>query len=253
MQPAGGRAHAAHNRRRQRDFEGGNRIVKAFYIIQAGGFGVFGKQAHRHQDVKKLRRFKDLAGNAVLHQVLAFQLLDGGVGESQVAVVVDVRVEFVEFFAAVIGENVAVVAAGFGEFGHMVVKMRRLVVAVSYFAQVENRQPRSEILVIRRFFGNQVGCGLDDGFVDVVGADAVVKLDVRFEFDLGNRYVVQAHCRPSYHAVDFVQINRLKAAVAFGNFEIGCRIHRAFLRFGVLNRMGVGLELVFRRFSGLYM
>ena len=87
--------------------------------------------------------------------------------------------------------------------------------------------------------------------MDVVGADAVVKLNMRFEFDLGNRYVVQAHCRPSYHAVDFVQVNRLQAAVAFGNFEIDCRIHRAFLRFGVLNRMGVGLELVFRRFFRL--
>ena len=52
---------------------------------------------------------------------------------------VNVRVEFVEFFAAVIGENVAVVAAGFGKFGHMVVKMRRLVVAIGDFAQVENR------------------------------------------------------------------------------------------------------------------
>ena len=78
---AGGRAHAAHNRRRQRDFEGGNRVVKAFHIIQAGVFRVFGKQAHRHQNVEKLRCFKDLAGYTVLHQILAFQLFDGGVGE----------------------------------------------------------------------------------------------------------------------------------------------------------------------------
>ena len=99
---------------------------------------------------------------------------------------VDVGIQLVKLFAAVVFDDVAVVFARFGEFFNMVEEMRRLKLAVGDFAQVENRQTRSEILVIGRFLRNQVGGGFDDGFVDVVGADAVVKLDVRFELDLGD-------------------------------------------------------------------
>ena len=60
----------------------------------------------------------------------------------------------------------------------MVEEMRRFKLAVSDFAQVENRQTRGEILIVGRILRNQVGSRLDDGFVNIVGADAVVKLDV---------------------------------------------------------------------------
>ena len=78
---AGRRAHAAHDRRGQRNFEGGNGIVETFHIIQTGGFRIFGKQAHRHQNIQKLRGFVDLAGDAVLQQVFAVQLFHGGIRE----------------------------------------------------------------------------------------------------------------------------------------------------------------------------
>ena len=72
---------AGHNRGWQRDFELGNRVVKAFHIIQPCILGIFGKQAHRHQNIQKLRAFVDLFGNAVLDEVFAFQLFHGGIRE----------------------------------------------------------------------------------------------------------------------------------------------------------------------------
>ena len=75
------RADAGHNRCRQRDFELRHGIVKAFHIIQARIFGIFGKQAHCHQNIQKLWAFVDLFGNAVLDEVFAFQLFDGSIRE----------------------------------------------------------------------------------------------------------------------------------------------------------------------------
>ena len=139
-----------------------------------------------------------------MHQIFAFELLDGGVGEGHVAAVVDVGVEFVKLFMAVVFDDVAVVFARFGKFFDVVEEMRRLEFAVGDFAQMKNGQTRGQILIVGRVLRNQVGGGLDDGFVDVVGADAVVKLNVRFELDLGDGHVFQPLCRPSNHAVDFV-------------------------------------------------
>ena len=117
---------------------------------------------------------------------------------------VDIGIQLVKLFAAVIFDDVAVVFARIGEFFNMVEEMRRFELAVSDFAQVENRQTRGEILIVGRILRNQVGSRLDDGFVDVVGADAVVKLNVRFELDLRYGNVSQAFRRPSNDAVDFV-------------------------------------------------
>ena len=71
-----------------------------------------------------------------------------------------------------------------------------------------------------------IGSSFDDGFMDVVGTDAVVKLDMRFELNLRHRNIVQTGCRPVDYAVDFIQINRLQPAVAFGYFQIACCVHR---------------------------
>ena len=187
---------------------------------------IFGKQTHRHQHIQKLRCFVDLPAHAVLHQIFALELLDGTVRESHVALVVEIIVELVEFGAAVVGQKMAVVFARFGEFAHMVKQMRRLELAISNFAQMENRQTRSQILVIGRFLRNQVGRSFDNGFVNIVGADAVVKLDMRFELNLRHRNIVQTGCCPVDYAVDFIQIDRLQPAVAFGYFQIACCVHR---------------------------
>ena len=86
------RANTGHNRGRQRDFELGNRVVKAFHIIQPCILGIFGKQAHRHQNIQKLWAFVDLFGNAVLDEVFAFQLFHGRIRKVQIALVVDILV-----------------------------------------------------------------------------------------------------------------------------------------------------------------
>src|SRR5690606_40905441 len=80
-------------------------------------------------------------------------------------------------------------------------------------------QARGQVLVVRRFRGDQVGGGLDDGFVDVAGADAVVKLDVGLEFHLGDGHVMQALGSPFQHAVDLVEIDGFAAAVTLGDVE----------------------------------
>ena len=91
---------------------------------------------------------------------------------------VDIGVKFVKLFAAVVFDDVAVVFARIGEFFNVVVEMGRFKIAIGYFTQMENGQPRGEILIVRRILRNQVGSRLNDGFVDVVGADAVVKLNM---------------------------------------------------------------------------
>ena len=78
---------------------------------------------------------------------------------------------------------------------------------------MEDGQARGEILVIRRFAGDQVRGCLNDGFVDIGGFDAVVKLNVRAQFYLRNRNVIQSFCRPIQYTVDFIEINALGATV----------------------------------------
>ena len=72
----GRRANPRHNWCRQRNFEQTHRIIEFFYIIQSFIFGILREQTHCHKHIQKLRTFKHLLGNTVLHQVFAFQLLD---------------------------------------------------------------------------------------------------------------------------------------------------------------------------------
>ena len=97
--------------------------------------------------------------------------------------------------------------------GDVVVQRRRFKLAVGFFTQMEDGQARGEILVIRRFAGDQVRRCLNDGFVDIGSFDAVVKLNVRAQFYLRNRNVIQSFCRPIQYTVDFIEINALGATV----------------------------------------
>jgi hypothetical protein len=107
-----------------------------------------------------------------------------------------------------------VVFALLNHFHHVIVKRWRLKLAVGFFTQVENRQTRGEVLVIRRFAGDQVRRGFNNGFVDISGFDAVVELDMGTQFYLGDRYVIQSFCRPIQYAMDFVEIDALGGTVA---------------------------------------
>ncbi|MFP1483911.1 hypothetical protein ACLB1S_20750 [Escherichia coli] len=68
-----------------------------------------------------------------------------------------------------------IVFAHLDHFHHVVVQRRRLKLAVGFFTQVEDRQARGEILIIRRITGDQVCGRLDNGFVDVRGLDTVIE------------------------------------------------------------------------------
>jgi len=93
----------------------------------------------------------------------------------------------------------------------------RLKLAVGFLAQVEDRQAGSQVLVIRRVTGDQVRSGLDDGFMDVGGFDAVIKLDVGTQFYLGNGDVLQPFRGPVNDTVDFIKIDAFFAAITFSN------------------------------------
>ena len=56
--------------------------------------------------------------------------------------------------------------------------------------------------------------------MDVVGADAVVELDVRFQLHLRHGHVIQAFGRPRYDLVDFVQIDGFQPPVALGYLHV---------------------------------
>ena len=91
---------------------------------------------------------------------------------------IDILVELVKLFFAVIFQNMGVVFAHFGHAADMVEQVWRLIFAIRNFAQMKNRQPRCQILIIGGFFGNQVRCRFDDGFMDIFGTNAVIELDM---------------------------------------------------------------------------
>ncbi len=124
---------------------------------------------------------------------------------------IDKRVHLLELFFRVVFQQMIIVFAHLDHFHHVVVQRRRLKLAVGFFTQVEDRQARGEILIIRRITGDQVCSSLDNGFVDVRGLDTVIKLNVGAQFDLGNRNVMQSFCRPIQNAMDFVEIDALCA------------------------------------------
>ncbi len=181
---AGWGTHAGHNRRRQRNFEGRDRIVETLHVIQTGITRVAGEQAGSNQDIQELGALVDFTADAVLHQIFPFQLLYCGIGEVHITPVVDKAVHLLELFGAVVFQQVAVIFAHIDHTLHLIVQLRRLKLAVGFFTQVEDRQACSHVLVIRRVTGNQVSSGFDNGFVDIRGSDPFVKLDMRAEFYL---------------------------------------------------------------------
>ncbi|SVK47293.1 Uncharacterised protein [Acinetobacter baumannii] len=212
---AGWGAHAGHDRRRQRNLEGGNRVVETFDVVQTSFTRVVGEQARGHQHVQELGAFVDLAADAVLHQILAFQLLDGGIREVHVAPVIDKGVHLLELFSAVVFQQMFIVFAHLDHARHVSVQLRRFELAVSLFTQVEDRQASGQVLIVRRIAGDQIGSGFDDGFVNVGGFDAVIKLNVGTQLYLRNRDVVQSFCGPIDDPVDFVEVDALFTAIAF--------------------------------------
>ena len=85
-----------------------------------------------------------------MNQIFAFQLFYGSIREGHIAAVVDIGIQLVEFFAAVICDDVAVVFACFGQFFNVVVEVRRFEFAISDFAQMENGEAGGQILIIGR-------------------------------------------------------------------------------------------------------
>ena len=212
--------HAGHDWRRQRNFKCGNRVVKTLHVLQARFTRVVREQARGNQNIKELGAFVDFAGHTVLHQIFAFQLLNRSIRKGHITVVIDKRVHLLELFFRVVFQQMIIVFAHLDHFHHVVVQRRRLKLAVGFFTQVEDRQARGEILIIRRITGDQVCGSLDNGFVDVRGLDTVIKLNVGAQFDLGNRNVMQSFCRPIQNAMDFVEIDALCATVALCHQQI---------------------------------
>ncbi len=84
-----------------------------------------------------------------------------------------------------------IVFAHLDHFHHVVVQRRRLKLA-RFFTQVEDRQARGEILIIRRITGDQVCGRLDNGFVDVRGLDTV-----RTNVERSSTWEIETLCSPS--------------------------------------------------------
>ena len=206
--------HARHNRRRQRNLERRDRIIETLNVFQTGVTRVVREQAGGHQNIEELGALVDFARDTVLDQVFAFELFHRCVGEVHITPVIDKPVHLLELFFRIVFQQMRVVFTQLNHFHHVVVKRRRLELAVGFFTQVENRQTCSEVLIIRRFAGDQIRRRFDDGFVDIRRFDAVVELNMGTQFNLGDRYVVQAFCCPVENSMDFVQIDTLGSTVA---------------------------------------
>ena len=217
---AGRGAHAAHDRGRQGDLEGRDRIIEALDVVQTGIFRILGEEAGRYQDVEELRALVDLAGDAVLYQVLAFELLDRRVGEVHVAPVIEVAVQLLKFRLGVVFQQVLVVLAHVHQSGDVLIQVGRLELAVGLLAQVEDGQTGSHVLVVRALLGDEVSSSLDDGLVDVGGTDTVIELDVGLELHLGDRHVVELLGSPVEHTVNFIQIDGFFVSVTLRHKQV---------------------------------
>ena len=206
--------HAGHDRRRQRDFKGGHRVVETLDIVQTRFARIVREQASGDQNIEELRALINFAGDAVLYQILAFQLFNGCVGEVHVAPVVEETVHLLELFFRVVFQQMMIVFTFLDHLHHVIVERRRLKLTEGFFTQMENRQTRGEVLVIRRVAGDQIRSGFNNGFVDVRGFDTVIELDMGAQLYLGNRNVIQSFCRPIQYAMDFVEIDALGGPVA---------------------------------------
>lgn len=149
-----------------------------------------------------------------MYQILAFQLLNGCVGEVHVAPVVEETVHLLELFFRVVFQQMMIVFTFLDHLHHVIVERRRLKLTEGFFTQMENRQTRGEVLVIRCVAGDQIRSGFNNGFVDVRGFDAVIELDMGAQLYTGNRNVIQSFCRPIQYAMDFVEIDALGGPVA---------------------------------------
>ncbi len=207
-------AHAGHDRRRQRNLEGGNRIVETLHVFQTGSTRIVREQAGGHQNVEELGALVDFTGHTVLDQVFPFQLLHRGVGEVHITPVIDKPVHLLELFFRVVFQQMRVVFAQLYHLHHMIEQRWRLKLAVGFFTQVENGQTGCEVLIIRCFAGDQIRRGFDNGFVDIRRFDAVIELDMGAQFHLRNGYVIQSFCCPVENTMDFVQIDTLGSTVA---------------------------------------
>ncbi len=217
---AGRGAHAAHDWGRQGDLEGRDRIIEALDVVQTGIFRILGEEAGRYQDVEELRALVDLAGNAVLDQIFAFQLFDCRVGEIHVAPVIQMGVQLFEFSLGVVFQQVLVVLAHVHQTSHVLVEVGRFELAVGLLAQVEDGQTGCHVLVVRGLLGDEVSRRLDDGFVNVGGTDTVIELDVGFELYLGDRHVVEPFGGPVQHAVNFIQIDGFFVSVTLRHKQV---------------------------------
>ncbi|NUA46446.1 hypothetical protein HAT93_04195 [Dickeya solani] len=103
---------------------------------------------------------------------------------------IDESVHLSKFVFRVVFQQMAIVFSHFDHFHYVVVQLRWFELAVGFLAQMEDSQTRGQILIVWAFAGDQVGGGLDDGFVDIGGLDAVVKLDVGTQFYLRNRDIM---------------------------------------------------------------
>ena len=125
----------------------------------------------------------------------------------------DKRVHLLELFFRIVFQQMIVVFTQIDHAFDMGEQCRWLELAVGFFAQVEYRQACSQVLVIRSVVRDQVCGGLDNGFMNIGRLHPVVELDVGAQLDLRDRHVMQPFRRPIQHAMNFVEVNALCAAV----------------------------------------
>ena len=217
---AGRGANAGHDRGRQRQFEGRHSIIETLDVIHPGVFWIAGEQAGTDQHIKELRALEVFAGNPVLHQVLAFQLFDGGIAEVHVAAVIQELVHGIELFPGVVQQQLVVVFLQFHQADNVIIERRRLKLTEGFLAEVENGQAGGQVLVVGGFPGDQVSSGFDQGLVDIDRLDAIVELNMGFQFYLGDGDIVQPVSSPGDNTVNFVEVQPVLLSVTLGDLKI---------------------------------
>ena len=145
-------AHTCHDRSRQTDLVLADGIIVIAHPVEPGVVWISSKQRGRDQHIAHLRRFKNVAGHTILHQVFATQLFHGHISEAFVPLVVYVTVESIPLVGSIIIGQFGIIKSALDIFLDQVVDMPRVKLSIYLLAQMIVDQSTSHILIVGRFF-----------------------------------------------------------------------------------------------------
>ena len=149
--------HACHNGRRNIDKVTRHSVVVTLNKTQANVWSITVENRGSDEHVHELGSLEDLPSGAVLTEILVIDLTETCVGELEVAVVVDVGIEFSQFLIGIIIKDSRVVDATLDAVVNLLAQSRSFPAAtIDGLTQGEQQQTCCNILIVGILQGDQV-------------------------------------------------------------------------------------------------